>query len=110
MLELEKKYWKEYRVCKKEEKANNKIINENKKQFDKVFRYFVDEYYRTFKKEFFISEIISACKTKDIAMDEIIIFFKSKNIAKCEKDKIIISYDTIIALNDIIKDFKRISI
>lgn len=110
MLELEKKYWKEYRIQKKEQKAINKVINENKQQFYQVFRYLIQEYYKSFKKEFPISEIVSVCKTKDVVMNEITSFFNSKKLAKCEKDKIIINYETIVALNDIIKDYKKLNI
>ena len=107
MLELEKKHVKAYLKDRKEVKATNKKIHENKTNFYKVFHYFIDEYYRNLKKEFLDSEIIINFEITDMILNEIKEYLKSNNVAQIEENKIIINYETVMFLTSLNREYKK---
>jgi len=107
MLELEKKHVKAYYKEKKELKTYNKKINLTETEFHKIFYYISNEYYYNLKKEFNDSEIIEKCNISIDILNEIKELFKKKELAIVDSGKIIISYETIIFLDNIINNYKN---
>lgn len=107
MFELERKHLKAYLKDRKEIKATDKKIHKNKNNFYKISHYFINEYYKNLKKEFLDSEIINDCEITDIILNEFKEYLRSKNVAKCEDNKITINYETIIFLTSLNHEYKR---
>lgn len=106
MFSLEKECWREYKKKKKSLKTYNKKINTTETEFYKVFYYISNEYYYDLRKEFTDKEIIEACNVKETLLSEIKAFLKIKNLATIKPDKIVISYETVVFLDNMINNYK----
>ncbi len=107
MLELEKECFKDYRKRKKDLKYYNQKVNSNETKFYKIFYYIINEYYYNLQKEFTDEMIIDKCNISTEILNEIKEFLKNKNVAVVKEDKILITYETVIFLDNLINNYKN---
>lgn len=107
MLELERKYWKEYKAEKRIMREYKQAIKINKIKFFNVFHYLINEYYKNLKKEFLDSEIIEKCHVTADIVNEVKSFLENKKIAQITKNKLHIHFETILFLEELTLQNKK---